>query len=353
MSNADEANTTSVLIAQAIADRIRNVPARDRRLAPQTAGDNFEKHVCSFVEATFKLLRHLRPGEWEVRKISRRDRLALAKNEQYAHLKIIDKYAQNYPELAAALGSDYLVSSDVIVTRKTLSDEQINNIPGPTERTPVVDDTVGTRSCLRTPKGTTGEESKRDLLHATISCKWTIRSDRSQNTRLEAQNLSRNRKGNQPHIVVVTGEPLPARLASVALSTGDIDCVYHFALDELLDAVESLKIEFEQRRESSKPQRELVEKNKQELIALRRDKKFLRQQKDSEAKAKCAEIARQIRVKIDENKLIVATLKSTEGADTRTGGQLQKLIEEQKDLKKIVDGKRLKDIADLPLDLAV
>jgi len=60
VSNADEANTTSVLIAQAIADRIRNVPARDRRLAPQTAGDNFEKHVCSFVEATFKLLRHLR-----------------------------------------------------------------------------------------------------------------------------------------------------------------------------------------------------------------------------------------------------------------------------------------------------
>ncbi len=40
-----------------------------------------------------------------------------------------------------------------------------------------------------------------------------------------------------PHIVVVTGEPLPSRLASLALGTGDLDCVYHFALYELLDAV--------------------------------------------------------------------------------------------------------------------
>ena len=43
----------------------------------------------------------------------------------------------------------------------------------------------------------------------------------------------RNRKGSTPHIVVVIGEPLPARIASIALGTGDIDCVYHFALPEL------------------------------------------------------------------------------------------------------------------------
>ncbi|HBB61354.1 MAG TPA: hypothetical protein DCZ61_06145 [Lachnospiraceae bacterium] len=49
--------------------------------------------------------------------------------------------------------------------------------------------------------------------------------------------LIRNRKGLTPHIVVVTGEPLPSRLSSLALGTGDIDCVYHFALYELIDAV--------------------------------------------------------------------------------------------------------------------
>ncbi len=49
--------------------------------------------------------------------------------------------------------------------------------------------------------------------------------------------MIRNRKGRVPHIVVVTGEPLPGRIASIALGTGDIDCVYHFALPELIDAV--------------------------------------------------------------------------------------------------------------------
>ncbi|MDL1891952.1 restriction endonuclease, partial [Sphingobacteriales bacterium CHB3] len=56
-------------------------------------------------------------------------------------------------------------------------------------------------------------------------------------------NLIRNRKGHTPHICVVTAEPMPTRLASLALGTGDIDCVYHFALDELEEAVKSSKNE--------------------------------------------------------------------------------------------------------------
>ena len=50
------------------------------------------------------------------------------------------------------------------------------------------------------------------------------------------------------HIVAVTAEPLPSRLASLALGTGDIDCVYHFALVELQEAVASLTMEEEARR---------------------------------------------------------------------------------------------------------
>ena len=52
-------------------------------------------------------------------------------------------------------------------------------------------------------------------------------------------NLIRNRKGRLPHIALVTGEPLPSRLASIALGTGDLDCVYYFALPELIAAVGS------------------------------------------------------------------------------------------------------------------
>jgi hypothetical protein len=49
--------------------------------------------------------------------------------------------------------------------------------------------------------------------------------------------LVRNRKGRLPHIAVITGEPMPSRIASLALGTGDIDCVYHFALYELRKAL--------------------------------------------------------------------------------------------------------------------
>ena len=63
------------------------------------------------------------------------------------------------------------------------------------------------------------------------------KSDRAQNSRSEALNLVWNRKGRLPHVVVVTAEPLPGRIASIALGTGDIDCVYHFALNELIESV--------------------------------------------------------------------------------------------------------------------
>lgn len=53
----------------------------------------------------------------------------------------------------------------------------------------------------------------------------------------------RNRKGHLPHVMVVTAEPTPSRLASIALGTGDIDCVYHFALYELQDTLRSLDMD--------------------------------------------------------------------------------------------------------------
>jgi hypothetical protein len=37
-----------------------------------------------------------------------------------------------------------------------------------------------------------------------------------------------------------TAEPLPTRLASLAIDAGDLDCVYHFALPELREAVKKV-----------------------------------------------------------------------------------------------------------------
>lgn len=136
-----------------------------------------------------------------------------------------DKASKLSVRIAASMGNDYMVAPDVVVYRQPVSDEEIN-------RPQVfVDDSVCTMADLRK------KYNSLPILHASISAKWTMRSDRAQNSRTEALNLIRNRKGNLPHIVVVTGEPMPARIASLALGTGDIDCVYHFALYELIEAV--------------------------------------------------------------------------------------------------------------------
>jgi hypothetical protein len=223
-SNADKDSRLSVKIASSIAEQLESETGE--RLAGQTSGNEFETINAEYLRETFLKLRHIRPGDWEVRKVGGRARLTIASFEQYAHLNALDAAAKANPELAAALGSDYTISPDVVIIRGLLEDSEIN------AGSEIVDETVSMRASLRKSSG------GKPLLHASVSSKWTIRSDRSQNSRAEALNLIRNRKGHLPHIAVVTGEPLPSRLASITLGTGDIDCVYHFALDELTKAVE-------------------------------------------------------------------------------------------------------------------
>ena len=123
------------------------------------------------------------------------------------------------------------MTPDIVVTRHPATNEEVN------ESETLLDDTG---LAALTPFLEKNQATPLPYLHASISCKWTIRSDRSQNTRTEALNLVRNRKGHLPHIVAVTAEPLPMRIASLALGTGDLDCVYHFALDELREVCRSV-----------------------------------------------------------------------------------------------------------------
>ena len=46
-----------------------------------------------------------------------------------------------------------------------------------------------------------------------------------------------HRRGRQPHLVTVTAEPLPSRLASIARGTGEVDAVYHIAFDAMAASV--------------------------------------------------------------------------------------------------------------------
>ncbi len=224
-SNADGSSRSSVALAQGIMDRIGSNTAG--RLAGQVSGSKFEQITRSFLQQTFMRLSHLRPGNWDFNP----SRHLIAKFEQYSHLAELSELTILNPKLAAVLGNDYIIAPDIVLIRNPEPDSAINLHEA------LVDGTLSSRSSLRAASGSLPH------LHASVSCKWTLRSDRAQNARSEALNLIRNRKGRLPHVVVVTGEPLPSRLASIALGTGDIDCVYHFALNELMDTIQSLDLD--------------------------------------------------------------------------------------------------------------
>ena len=218
-SNSDKDNRASVGIGLALAEAV-NVTSDHERLGGTAAGTEFERRTHDFLQATFLRLSHLRPGIWRVGAGA-----AISHFEQYSHLVDLQEAARANEALAAALGTDYTIKPDIIITREPEPDERINQ-----------DETFVTPGFARfTPLRR--ENSGLELLHASVSCKWTIRSDRTQNSRAEALNLLRNRKGRSPHISVVTAEPLPSRLASIAIGTGDIDCTYHVALHELQEVV--------------------------------------------------------------------------------------------------------------------
>lgn len=121
---------------------------------------------------------------------------------QFRHLRELQQLFVDNPALRSTVARDYQVKTDVYVGVKHPQDPRA--LP---------------------------------FLHAAISCKWTIRSDRVQNVRYEFATLVRTRRGRLPHLVLVTAEPLPSRLVSIARGTGEVDAVYHVLFDELNAAV--------------------------------------------------------------------------------------------------------------------
>jgi hypothetical protein len=132
---------------------------------------------------------------------------------QFAHMQKLDELLENdqvksalsdFPEFHALLGRDYKVKSDVMI-----------GLPNP-------------------------DGAPRHVLHAAVSSKLTLRSDRAQNIRTEFGVLVRNRHGRLPHLVVVTAEPLPSRLVSLTRGTGEIDANYHLLFEAMDEAIGNL-----------------------------------------------------------------------------------------------------------------
>lgn len=220
---ADVSSKSSILISTGIINELgfktcQNPPSS------QTIGAEFSTITMDFINAAFKHLNHLRPGKWIFS--ASQARSGIAAFDQYEHLTILKKLMSENKELSLSIGGDYLIIPDIIVARSPESDTEINKFEK------LIDKKLSLSTF--TPLRKLDSKLANPILHASISCKWTIRSDRVQNTRTEALNLIRNRKGNTPHIMAITAEPLPTRIAAIALGTGDIDCVYHMALHELV-----------------------------------------------------------------------------------------------------------------------
>lgn len=232
VSNADTSSNSSKKIARKVIDILVEEQKHkinvSEKINGQTLGKQFEVLTMEFLSNTFPQLQNLRPGAWHILQLGNNNRLKTSDFEQYEHLAYLSELTAENARLAAALGNDYLVAPDVVIYKDLLEDEFINI------KQEIISNNVCKMTDVRKSNG------GKPVLHASVSAKFTMRSDRAQNSRTEALNLIRNRKGHLPHIVVVTAEPLPSRLASLALGTGDIDCMYHFALYELIRAVKEV-----------------------------------------------------------------------------------------------------------------
>ncbi|RBM19222.1 restriction endonuclease [Prauserella sp. PE36] len=193
-NSADVDNAESLRLAAAVLEGL-GVGSGAVSDVPANPGGPLEQCVRAHLEA--ELPRIDAERQWQVRNGG-----LITEFAQYAHLKAVDVLVQANPELRITVGRDYLIRPDVTVG---LLDLDVLGAP--------------------------------PFLHAAVSCKWTIRSDRVQNIRHECGQMVRHRRGRQPHLVTVTAEPLPSRLASIARGTGEVDAVYHVAYEHLAAAV--------------------------------------------------------------------------------------------------------------------
>lgn len=240
---ADTSNFLSSRIAWEWGKRVEGDEFFPRTLTAQTAGSEFTRNVREFLQKSLVLAAPLHAKEWKwyiprPPKLTAKGNLSRSQPplpvnptekvhafSQYQHLEEIGKIFKKRKNLEAVFGSDYIIEPDIVIFTEAVPAFKRPEAPVALYSPLLVDSKTG---------------NGKPLLHASVSCKLTLRSDRAQNARTESLNLIRTRKGRAPHIAFVTAEPLPSRLASLALGTGDIDCIYHAGLYELLEAMEEV-----------------------------------------------------------------------------------------------------------------
>ncbi|MFB7517925.1 NgoMIV family type II restriction endonuclease [Streptomyces sp. NPDC056144] len=197
-NSADTSSSPSKKLAAAILEDL-GIPCSINPSTPSDPGSALELAVRNDLADTLSQVDGKR--NWQVD-----HKQVVTAFGQYSHLAKLTKLLKKYPELRTELGRDYLIKPDVTVG---------------VEDSPLLGDS-------------------QPFLHAAVSCKWTIRSDRVQNIRHEFLQMIKHRRGRLPHLVAVTAEPMPSRIAAIARGTGEVDAVYHIAFDSLAKAVQDL-----------------------------------------------------------------------------------------------------------------
>lgn len=241
----DDGETTNRVSTAVLKTLVESTGCKPCLFKKGTSGSKFETITKDFLENASEQLRDIKPGKWV---FTLKGPLSAVEHfEQFEHLKqlrdhlnkfeqFVDQFEdltqlkeafENNVELRSLL-EEYRIQPDITISREPVPDELLNAsvlLLHPDEHL-----------ALQTPLRAKNQNKR--ILHASVSCKWTLRSDRSQSPRSEALTLIRNRKGSTPRFVIVTFDPMPTRIGSIAMGTGDIDCTYHGALYELEAAVE-------------------------------------------------------------------------------------------------------------------
>lgn len=199
-NTADTDSESSKAISAAVLDELQVPRGVPTGVVNPKSGRPLEKAVALSLRHDLPL--HDAERDWKVYEVP----ASISDFVQYSHLKKVDTLVKSNFELRITLGQDYLIKPDVTVA-----------LPG--------------RAADELP-----------FLHAAVSCKWTIRSDRVQNIRHENNQMIRHRRERLPHLVTVTAEPQPSRLAAIARGTGEVDAIYHIAFDALDTAIRNLAL---------------------------------------------------------------------------------------------------------------
>lgn len=258
-SIADSDNDFSIAIADELLAWLGSegiVYTTSARTGANEIGSALVPAIKDFLEATLNgPMQRIRPVEWEFQEGG-----VISTTAQYRHLEVLRRLHrtsdrlnvdpkrrgpvsqaeadEERTETLVALSGEYQVRPDLLVLRPALDDAALN----PTGAPPAFDPTArtGELAALRRLQGAGARRKAYPLCHANVSLKWTFRSDRAQNVRTEALQMIRQRRGSMPHMVAVTGEPLPSRLESLARGTGELDALYHVALHPLVEGLERI-----------------------------------------------------------------------------------------------------------------